>query len=73
MAAVLNHYIKKNQRLVLVNFITNYAIAVFLFASILMSSNLKIFDRIRGVDDFVNPHPEQRFRNLHRMCKLETN
>tara|TARA_Y100001970_G_scaffold294292_1_gene449906 strand:+ start:7817 stop:9202 length:1386 start_codon:yes stop_codon:yes gene_type:complete len=46
--------IKKNQYLILVNYIANYVIAVFLFTSILVSSDIKIFDRIRGVDDFVS-------------------
>ena len=44
---------EKKQKLIIINFIANYVIAVFLFASILISSNNKVFDRIRGVDDFV--------------------
>ena len=36
-----------------INFITNYVIALFLFVSILISSNNKIFDRVRGVDVFI--------------------
>ena len=46
--------IKKNQNLIKINFIFNYMVAVFLFFSILFSSNIKIFDRIRGVDVFSN-------------------
>ena len=45
--------IEKKQSLIIINFATNYIIAVFLFVSILVSSNSKIFDRIRGVDSFV--------------------
>ena len=37
----------------MVNFVANYAVAVFLFVSILFSSDGKMFDRIRGVDIFV--------------------
>ena len=45
--------IEKKQSLIIINFATNYIIAVFLFVSILISSNNKAFDRIRGVDSFV--------------------
>ncbi len=45
--------IQKKQSLVIINFAVNYFVAVFLFVSILTSSDLKIFDRIRGVDIFV--------------------
>ncbi len=44
---------EKKQSLIVVNFVANYLIAVFLFVSILVSSDIKIFDRIRGVDSFV--------------------
>ena len=45
--------IEKKQSLIIINFATNYIIAVFLFVSILISSNNKMFDRIRGVDSFI--------------------
>ena len=44
---------EKKGNLILVNFGINYVFAVFLFVSILISSNGKMFDRIRGVDVFV--------------------
>ncbi len=44
--------IKKKESLILINFATNYIITVFLFVSILISSENKMFDRIRGVDSF---------------------
>ena len=44
---------EKKQSLIIINFATNYIVAVFLFVSILISSDNKMFDRIRGVDDFV--------------------
>jgi len=42
---------KKN--LIIVNFGFNYLVAVFLFVSVLVSSDIKMFDRIRGVDVLV--------------------
>ena len=45
--------IQKQQKLIVINFLTNYIIAVFLFSSILIDSKLKMFDRVRGIDDFV--------------------
>jgi 4-amino-4-deoxy-L-arabinose transferase and related glycosyltransferases of PMT family len=45
---------KKNKMLIIINFGTNYAIGVFLFVSIAITANFKMFDRIRGVDDFVD-------------------
>ena len=45
---------KRSNRLIIINFIANCLVGVFLFVSILISSNLKIFDRIRGVDVFVS-------------------
>ena len=44
---------EKKKNLIVINFGINYVFAVFLFVSILTSSNGKIFDRIRGVDVFV--------------------
>ncbi len=44
---------EKKQSLVVVNFVVNYLIGVFLFVSILISFDIKIFDRVRGVDNFV--------------------
>ena len=45
-----------NKKLILVkiNFFFNYLLVVFLFGSILVSSNSKVFDRVRGLDDFAN-------------------
>ena len=45
--------IEKKQNLIIINFAANYVVAVFLFVSILISSNNKIFDRISGMDDFI--------------------
>ncbi len=45
--------VEKKKSLIIINFGTNYVFAVFLFVSILISSNAKMFDRIRGVDVFV--------------------
>ena len=45
---------EKKKSLLMVNFGFNYMFAVFLFASILISSDSKMFDRIRGIDVFVN-------------------
>tara|TARA_Y100001970_G_scaffold21066_1_gene23931 strand:- start:665 stop:2053 length:1389 start_codon:yes stop_codon:yes gene_type:complete len=42
-----------NSKLLKINFVFNYFVAVFLFLSILLSSQNIIFDRIRGVDNFV--------------------
>ena len=39
-------------RLIKINFLFNYVVVLFLFASILFTSNSRVFDRIRGVDDF---------------------
>ncbi len=39
-------------KLIKINFLFNYVVVLFLFASILFTSNSKVFDRIRGVDDF---------------------
>lgn len=44
----------KNSHLIKLNFVLNYSIAVYLFTSILISSNNKIFDRIRGFSVFTN-------------------
>ena len=44
---------EKKKGLIIINFGANYVFAVFLFISILISSDVKIFDRIRGVDVFV--------------------
>ena len=38
----------------IINFASNYLVGAFLFVSILVSSNLTIFDRIKGLDAFVN-------------------
>ena len=45
---------QRNNRLIIINFATNYLVGAFLFVSILISSNLTIFDRIKGLDAFVN-------------------
>ena len=45
---------QRNNRLIIINFATNYLVGAFLFVSILVSSNLTIFDRIKGLDAFVN-------------------
>jgi len=45
---------KKRLILVKINFVFNYLLVVFLFGSILVSSNNKVFDRVRGLDDFAN-------------------
>ena len=45
--------VEKKKSLIIINFGANYVFAVFLFISILISSDVKIFDRIRGVDVFV--------------------
>ena len=44
---------EKKKGLLMVSFCFNYMVAVFLFASILVSSDSKMFDRIRGIDVFV--------------------
>ncbi|MBD1147778.1 glycosyltransferase family 39 protein [Pelagibacterales bacterium SAG-MED31] len=44
--------VEKKHSLVIINFATNYIVAFFLFISILISANYKIFDRITGIDDF---------------------
>ena len=45
---------QRNNRLIIINFASNYLVGAFLFISILASSNLTIFDRIKGLDAFVN-------------------
>ena len=42
----------KNIKLIKINYVFNYAITVFLFGLIATSSNIKIFDRINGIDKF---------------------
>ena len=44
---------EKKKNLIIINFGINYVFAVFLFVSILITSNGKMFDRIRGLDVFV--------------------
>ena len=44
---------EKKKSLIVINFGVNYIVAVFLFVSILISSDSKMFDRIRGIDVFV--------------------
>ena len=44
---------ERKQNWIFINFITNYVVCVFLFISILTSSNIKIFDRINGIENFV--------------------
>ena len=44
----------KNIKLIKINYVFNYSIAVFLFGLIMISSNLKIFDRVIGIDNFTN-------------------
>ena len=44
----------KNITLIKINFIFNYCIAFFLFGLIFISANIKIFDRISGIDNFTN-------------------
>ncbi len=43
----------KKPNLIIVNYVANYFICVFLFFSIMVSSGLGMFDRIRGIDEFV--------------------
>jgi hypothetical protein len=43
----------KNIKLIKINYIFNYCVAVLLFSSIMFSSNIKVFDRINGVNSFV--------------------
>ena len=45
---------QRDNRLIIINFATNYLVGAFLFISILVSSSLTIFDRIKGLDAFVN-------------------
>ena len=45
---------QRDNRLVIINFAANCLVGAFLFVSILVSSNLTIFDRIKGLDTFVN-------------------
>ena len=44
--------VSKNLKLIKINFIFNYCLAVLLFGLIMVSSNLKIFDRITGINSF---------------------
>ena len=44
----------KNIKLIKVNYMINYCIAIFLFGLIMFSSNLKIFDRVKGINSFTN-------------------
>ncbi len=44
----------KKTSLVVINFFFNYCVALFLFVLILISSNLKIFDRINGFNKFAD-------------------
>ena len=44
---------QRDNRIIIINFAANCLFGVFLFVSILVSSNLTIFDRIRGMDSFV--------------------
>ena len=45
---------QRNSGLIIINFAINYLVGAFLFISILISSNLTMFDRIKGLDAFVN-------------------
>tara|TARA_B100000700_G_scaffold273335_1_gene317612 strand:+ start:1718 stop:3103 length:1386 start_codon:yes stop_codon:yes gene_type:complete len=45
---------QRDNRLIIINFATNCLVGALLFTSILVSSNLTIFDRIKGLDAFVN-------------------
>ena len=45
---------QRDNRLIIVSFATNCLFGAFLFISILISSNFTIFDRIKGLDVFVN-------------------
>jgi len=42
----------KNIKLIKINYVFNYSIAIFLFGLIMASSNLKLFDRINGINNF---------------------
>ena len=44
----------KNIKLLKINYIFNYCVAVYLFGLIMTSSNLKIFDRIIGIEIFTD-------------------
>ena len=44
--------IYKNIKLIKINYIFNYFIAIFLFGLIMISSNLKLFDRVMGINNF---------------------
>ena len=44
----------KNLKLLRINYLFNYCVAVFLFGLIMTSPNIKIFDRIAGIDVFAN-------------------
>ena len=44
----------KKIKLIKVNYMVNYCIAIFLFGLIMFSSNLKIFDRVKGINSFTN-------------------
>ncbi len=43
---------KQRLSIIKINFVFNYLFSIILFACILVSPNNKVFDRIRGVDDF---------------------
>ena len=45
---------KRSNRLIIINFAANCLVCIFLYVSILTSSNLTMFDRIRGADVFVS-------------------
>lgn len=45
---------KKSTFFIKINFIFNYFVAIFLFGSILITSEAKVFDRIRGLESFAN-------------------
>jgi 4-amino-4-deoxy-L-arabinose transferase-like glycosyltransferase len=44
----------KNIKLIKINYVFNYCIAICLFGSIMFTSNLKIFERISGTKNFAN-------------------
>ena len=45
---------ERSNRLIIINFAANCLICIFLYISILTNSSLTMFDRIRGVEVFVN-------------------
>ena len=44
----------KKAHLIKINFVLNYFIAICLFASVLISLDNKVFDRIKGIDEFAD-------------------